>query len=310
MRLLRAIVRAPPLWGCLIVSCKSLRIHLTDFFVYFVDVARDFNRLEDIPDDTLFVNNKRRSFWVAGRVGKHAQHGAYRAVWIGQEQRHKIVGRGKVAVRLDRIARDANGYRAELCEVSRPLTEVSCLARSAGRHVFWVCPQDDRFRASEVLEVERPILCLRNNRWQLLANLNCHILSSLTTGWNQRPDLEDLVADGDGLRLTADRHKRRTQHTAADVAVSNVDLAFVENAATHREGFTLEVFPDRVVPRHKSHPALAYEGRAKMDGDIDDFARVVHVLARLNVDTFDLHTGAGVRAGGGPTLRRMSVFHV
>jgi len=69
-----------------------------------VDVARNFDGLEDIPDDTLFVNDKRRSFWVAIRVGKHAEHGAYAAVWIGQERRHEIVGRGKVTVRLDRIS--------------------------------------------------------------------------------------------------------------------------------------------------------------------------------------------------------------
>jgi hypothetical protein len=41
-------------------------------------------------------------------------------------------------VRLDRITRDAHDYRAELCEVSRPLTEVSCFARSAGCHIFWI----------------------------------------------------------------------------------------------------------------------------------------------------------------------------
>src|SRR4029077_19335207 len=87
-------------------------------------------------------------------------------------------------------------------------------------------------------------------------------------------------------------------------------LALIERAATHREGLTLEVFPHRVVPLDKSDPALANERRAEMDSDVNDFARVVHVLARLDVDTFDLHTGAGVRAGGGPTLRRMSVFYV
>ena len=118
-----------------------------------------------------------------------------------------------------------------------------------------------------------------------------------------------MVADSDDVRLTADRYQRRPQHAAADIAVPDVDLAFVQPAATHGEGLALEVFPHRMVPRHKSHTALAYERRVKMDADIDDFTRVVHVLARLYVDTFDLHTGAGVRAGGGPTLRRMTVFY-
>src|ERR1700737_3258968 len=68
-------------------------------------------------------------------------------------------------------------------------------------------------------------------------------VSCLSPGWNQRPDFEDLVADGDRFRLAADRYERRPQHATANIVVPDVDLAFVEPAATHGKGFALEVFP-------------------------------------------------------------------
>jgi len=80
-----------------------------------------------------------------------------------------------------------------------------------------------------------------------------------------------LVADGDGLRFPTHRRKRRPQHAAPDIAIPNVDLDFVQPAATLREGLTLEVFPDGMIPRHESYPALADERQAKMDGDIGGF---------------------------------------
>jgi hypothetical protein len=153
-------------------------------------------------------------------------------------------------------------------------------------------------------------LRFRADRRHRLAEFDSHTLSSLMLCRNQGSDFEYLIADDNGLGLTVNGYERCPQHAGADVAIPDVNLAFIECAAAHGKGLALEVFTNRTVSWHKTDSALAREPRSEMDGDVDDFAWVIHILARLDIDSFDLHTGAGVRAGGCPTLRRMSVFYV
>ena len=111
-----------------------------DLAEHFIDVARDFDRLEDIPDDALLVNDKRRPLWVAVRVGKHPEHRADRTTGVGEQWRPQVVLRYELLVRLDRVSRDAHGDGVEPGEVSRPLTEVTCFVGSAGRHILRIGP--------------------------------------------------------------------------------------------------------------------------------------------------------------------------
>ena len=140
-------------------------------------MTRYFNRLENTPDDPRFVYNEGRSLRVARRIGQDTQRCADAAVGISQQWRRNALPLRKLAVRLDRVARDADQCSVDSGEVSRPLTEVTCFVRSARRAVFRVCPENYRFRAAEVGEIQRTVLCLAADWWKRLADLDCHWFS-------------------------------------------------------------------------------------------------------------------------------------
>ncbi len=134
-----------------------------------------------------------------------------------------------------------------------------------------------------------------------MANLHGHRYPLATR--NERPNFKDLVADSDRLGFAFHRRKRRAQHAGADPAIFDVDLAFVQCVAALGEGLGFKICAHWVVHRHEAYSALPNKRCLEVDGNVDDITRIVHVLARSDIDSFDLHTGAAVRAGGGSTLR-------
>jgi hypothetical protein len=80
------------------LSCKRSGIHLLDLCEHLVGVARNFHRLEDIPDDALLVNDERRPIRVAVRIRKDAERGADAAVRICEQRQLEIVRSSELAV--------------------------------------------------------------------------------------------------------------------------------------------------------------------------------------------------------------------
>lgn len=148
---------------------------------------------------------------------------------------------------------------------------------------------------------------LRADGRQRFANLDRHLLPPL---WYERPHLEDLIADRHRLRGTGDGSEHRSQHAAANLVVSDVDLPFVQRVTALGKRLGFELVTPRVARGHKPDAALADKWYPKVDRDVDDVTGIVDVCARRDLDSLYLHTAAGVRAGGGSTLRRMRVFHV
>ncbi len=149
MRLL-GLVRPPGLFGGLVVSCKALGIHFTHDLEHVLSVTRHFDCLENIPDVAVLVYDERCAFCVARGVSKDTQRRADGAVGIRQEGWLDSLGPRERDMRLDRVAGNPDECSVQCGEVSRPLTEVLRLDRSAGSGVLWICPQHDRFRPAEV----------------------------------------------------------------------------------------------------------------------------------------------------------------
>lgn len=111
--------------------------------------------LEHVAHDARIVDHERGAICEPERP-RDAKPLDERAFRIGDEPAMQIVLRDEVPVRFDGIFRNADERRARLVEVSRPLTELYGLDRSARRVVFGIRPQDDVLLAPIVGEVEMP----------------------------------------------------------------------------------------------------------------------------------------------------------
>ena len=107
---------------------------------------------EHMSYDAGVVDHERRSVREAERT-RDAEPFDELALGVGDQPAMQIVLRREMPVRFDGVFRDADERRARLVEVSRPLTELYGLDRSAGRVVLRVRPQDDVLLAAVVGEV-------------------------------------------------------------------------------------------------------------------------------------------------------------
>lgn len=196
-------------------------------------VTGHFDRLEDIPDDAVAVDDERRPLGVARGFREHPEGRAQAAVGIRQERRRDARVAREVSVRFDGIPRQPDEFGVEGGEVSGPLTEVDRFACSAGRRILRISPEHDQLRTAEICQIERPVLGLPLDLRQPLSYLY-HRLSlaaknrSSVPHRHERSYPKDLVADGEGLGLSLDRRELGEQAALADVRLPDVHLALVQ----------------------------------------------------------------------------------